>query len=182
MAEASVHIPDLSATSTVSFTEEYAGAFGFQLDLEGLSELPDVWFSEELNKVFCCRCVAFPVLMNVSFPLPSGSIIRAMAVFRDPEYAAEVVTCCPHHEQLLRDSGDVAHAEHLIQVEGNEQAEYFSDSETERHSITVPFEEFSKSTTVWYKFMCYTSCFVNMNRRSILTIITLESPRGQVVG
>ncbi|XP_063158566.1 cellular tumor antigen p53-like [Candoia aspera] len=120
--------------------------------------------------------------MRVSHPLPSGSIIRAMAVFRHPKDAAEVVRCCPLHEQLLRDRGDVAHPEHLIQVEWNNRAQYFSDSETKRCSVTVPFQESRKSSIVWYKYMCSTSCFVGMNRRPILTTITLESPQGSIIG
>ncbi|XP_063157487.1 cellular tumor antigen p53-like [Candoia aspera] len=182
MGEASVRIPDPSTTSISPSTEEYAGMFGFELGFDGLSRASGAWFSEKLNTVYCRRCIAFPVLMHVSHPLPSGSIIRAMAVFRHPKDAAEVVRCCPLHEQLLRDRGDVAHPEHLIQVEWNNRAQYFSDSETKRCSVTVPFQESRKSSVVWYKYMCSTSCFVGVNRRPISTTITLESPQGLIFG
>ncbi|KAM6960378.1 cellular tumor antigen p53 [Tautogolabrus adspersus] len=144
-------------------------------------------YSELLNKLYCQLAKTNPIEVLVSREPPAGAMIRATAVYKKTEHVAEVVRRCPHHknEDLKENPTAAENSSHLIRVEGSERAQYFEDPHTKRQSVTVPYEApqlGSEMSTVLLRFMCNSSCMGGMNRRPILTILTLETPEGHVLG
>ncbi|KAK5848365.1 hypothetical protein PBY51_005986 [Eleginops maclovinus] len=182
--------PDMSAkdgvnppSSTVPVTSDYPGEYGFQLRFQqsGTAKSVTSTFSEQLNKLYCQLAKTSPVEVLLGKELPLGATIRATAVYKKTEHVAEVVRRCPHHQN--EDAAE--HRSHLIRVEGSQRAQYFEDPNTKRQSVTVPYEPpqlGSEITTVLLSFMCNSSCMGGMNRRPILTILTLETAEGLVLG
>lgn len=169
--------------STVPVTTDYPGEFGFQLRFQksGTAKSVTSTYSELLNKLYCQLAKTSPVEVLVSKEPPQGAILRATAVYKKTEHVADVVRRCPHHQN--EDSAE--HRSHLIRVEGSQRALYFEDLHTKRQSVTVPYEPpqlGSEMTTILLSFMCNSSCMGGMNRRPILTILTLETPEGLVLG
>ncbi|XP_068164712.1 cellular tumor antigen p53 isoform X2 [Antennarius striatus] len=170
-------------SSTVPVTTDYPGEYGFQLRFQksGTAKSVTSTYSELLNKLYCQLAKTSPVEVLVSKEPPAGAVLRATAVYKKSEHVAEVVRRCPHHQ-----NEDVAEQRsHLIRMEGSQRAQYYEDPHTKRHSVTVPYEPpqlGSEITTILLSFMCNSSCMGGMNRRPILTILTLETPEGLVFG
>ncbi|KAM3857418.1 cellular tumor antigen p53 [Diretmus argenteus] len=169
--------------STVPTTTDYPGEFGFQLRFQktGTAKSVTSTYSVQLNKLYCQLAKTCPLEVLVSMEPPQGAILRATAIYKKTEHVADVVRCCPHHQN----KDVVEHRSHLIRVEGSQRAQYLEDPHTKRQSVTLPYEPpqlGSEITTVLLNFMCNSSCMGGMNRRPILTIITLETPDGQVLG
>ncbi|XP_028284977.1 cellular tumor antigen p53 [Parambassis ranga] len=170
-------------SSTVPVTTDYPGEYGFQLRFQksGTAKSVTSTFSEILNKLYCQLAKTTPIEVLVSKEPPQGSVLRATAVYKKTEHVADVVRRCPHHQN--EDTAE--HRSHLIRVEGSQRAQYYEDLHTKRQSVTVPYEPpqpGSEMTTVLLSFMCNSSCMGGMNRRPILTILTLESLEGLVLG
>ncbi|XP_058479934.1 cellular tumor antigen p53 [Solea solea] len=170
-------------SSTVPVTTDYPGEYGFQLRFQksGTAKSVTSTFSELLNKLYCQLAKTTPVEVLVAKEPPRGAVLRATAVYKKTEHVADVVRRCPHHQN--EDTAD--HRSHLIRVEGSQRALYFEDQHTKRQSVTVPYEPpqlGSEMTTILLSFMCNSSCMGGMNRRPILTILTLETPEGLVLG
>uniref|UniRef100_A0A1A7X7J4 Cellular tumor antigen p53 n=1 Tax=Iconisemion striatum TaxID=60296 RepID=A0A1A7X7J4_9TELE len=170
-------------SSTVPVTTDHPGEYQFELRFQksGTAKSVTSTFSEQLNKLFCQLEKTSPIEVRVSRELPQNAFIRATAVYKKTEHVAEAVRRCLHHQN--KDLSD--NKSHLIRVEGSQLAQYFEDPFTKRQSVTVPYEPpqlGSEMTTILLSFMCNSSCMGGMNRRPILTILTLETPEGLVLG
>ncbi|KAL1270847.1 hypothetical protein QQF64_029863, partial [Cirrhinus molitorella] len=142
-------------------------------------------YSQLLNKLYCQLAKTCPVDVLVGREPPKHAMLRATAIYKKSEHVSEVVIRCPHHQSVAENNEGVFHRSHLIRVEGSQRVQYHEDPNTKRHSVTLPYESpqlGSVVTTILLNFMCNSSCMGGMNRRPILTILTLETFDGQVLG
>uniref|UniRef100_A0A4W3GVZ8 Tumor protein p73 n=1 Tax=Callorhinchus milii TaxID=7868 RepID=A0A4W3GVZ8_CALMI len=178
----------MSPAPAIPSNTDYPGPHLFEVTFQQSSTAKSAtWtYSPLLKKLYCQIAKTCPIQAKVTSLPPSGSVVRAMPVYKKAEHVTEVVKRCPNHE-LGRDfnDGQSAPASHLIRVEGNNLAQYVDDPVTGRQSVMVPYEPpqvGTEFTTILYNFMCNSSCVGGMNRRPILIIITLETRDGQVLG
>jgi len=173
--------------TTVPSTSNYPGDLGFRVRFTQFSTAKSATstFSTKLDKLFCQLAKTCPVEVLVDCEPPAGAILRATAIYKKSDHVADVVLRCPHHQNIAENNEGVAHRSHLIRMEGTQRALYLEDPTTKRQSVVVPYEcpqLGSEATTILLSYMCNSSCMGGMNRRPILTILTLETQEGQVLG
>ncbi|XP_028831252.1 cellular tumor antigen p53-like [Denticeps clupeoides] len=173
--------------TTVPSTSDYPGEYEFQIRFTQFSTAKSATstFSTKLNKLYCQLAKTCPVEVLVKQDLPQGAVLRATPVYKKSDHVADAVLRCPHHQNIAENNDGVTHRSHLIRIEGTQRAQYLEDDVTKRHSVIVPYERpqlGSDATTLLLSFMCNSSCMGGMNRRPILTILTLETQMGQVLG
>lgn len=174
-------------STVVPSTTDYPGEYDFKLrfNQSSIAKSATSTYSPKLNKLFCQLAKTCPVDVLVGKEPPQGAMLRATAVYKKSEHVSEVVIRCPHHQNVAENTEDISQRKHLIRVEGNPRAQYHEDFYTKRHSVTLPYEApqlGSAATTMLLNFMCNSSCQGGMFRRPILTIMTLETCEGQVLG
>ncbi|XP_030635416.1 cellular tumor antigen p53-like [Chanos chanos] len=173
--------------TAVPTTADYPGQYGFQVVFHQSSTAKSATstFSKKLNKLFCQLAKPCPMEIVLEREPPQGALVRAMAVYKEPRFISDVVLRCPHHQTVAESNEEVAQRSHLIRMEGGQRAQYQEDTNTKRQSVTVPYERpqlGSTGTTILLNYMCHSSCMGGMNRRPILTIVTLETHDGKVLG
>lgn len=173
--------------TVVPSISDYPGEYDFQLRFNQSSTAKSATstYSQLLNKLYCQLAKTCPVDVLVGREPPKGAMLRATAIYKKSEHVSEVVIRCPHHQSVAENNEGVSHRSHLIRVEGSQKIQYHQDLNTKRHSVTLPYESpqlGSVVTTILLNFMCNSSCMGGMNRRPILTILTLETFDKQVLG
>ncbi|XP_056606062.1 cellular tumor antigen p53-like [Triplophysa dalaica] len=174
-------------SAVVPSTTDYPGEYDFKLrfNQSSMAKSATSTYSQKLNKLYCQLAKTCPVDVLVGREPPQGAVLRATAIYKKSEHVSEVVIRCPHHQNVAENNEDVSQRNHLIRVEGNSGAQYHKDLFTKRHSVTLPYvspQLGSTATTFLLNYMCNSSCIGGMNRRPILTIMTLETYDGQVLG
>ncbi|XP_002738810.1 tumor protein 63-like, partial [Saccoglossus kowalevskii] len=176
------YIPPLQqsiATPTVPSTTEYMGDYGFEIYMassQTFSKAATWTYSDIVKKLYVKMAVTCPIKFKTHTSPPPDSIIRAMPVFKSPEYVKEVVKQCPNHASMKVSGLDHPFPSHFLRCE-NIQARYTEDPTTSRQSVSVPYENPQVGTeyiTYLYAFMCFTSCVGGLNRRPIQVIFQLE--------
>jgi len=179
-------------------TTVYEGDYGFRISFAPqMKETKSAqWtYSLMLHKLFTRINAACPIRFQCAYKLPpSGTVLRALPIYMQPEHMCEAVVRCPVHAASPLDldvsqqhsaSQSTRPTNHLIRAD-HPHAEYVdADPQYGRQSVSVPFEAPAVGTqwsTVLYRYMCNSSCAGGMNRRPIQTVFTLETPTGEVIG
>uniref|UniRef100_A0A3B4FI32 Cellular tumor antigen p53 n=2 Tax=Pundamilia nyererei TaxID=303518 RepID=A0A3B4FI32_9CICH len=155
--------------STVPVTTDYPGEYGFQLRFQRSGTAKSVtstvsYGSSDLGKSYNCTSNSVEVFSDS----PCSAMWLASSV--KVRVLCSVIPRHPHH--LLWSAGEGPSACKALCV----SQQYILIF------MLFLFQLGSEMTTILLSFMCNSSCMGGMNRRPILTILTLETPEGLVLG
>lgn len=183
------NVPQQNTKSgTIPSVSNYPGEHDFEIyfgnHTESAVKSAQYTYSAMLGKLFVKMNVLCPIQFRCMKQPPIGSFVRALPVYIRPEHVTDIVTRCPNH--LVKDGNTDRVVRHLIRAEqpGNNSVNYVTSPDG-RESVTVaymPPEIGSDYVTVFYKYMCLSSCVGGINRRPIMMIFTLESAEGNILG
>ncbi|XP_022110145.1 cellular tumor antigen p53-like isoform X2 [Acanthaster planci] len=175
--------PTSAASQALPSNVDYTGDYGFEIYLgqpTSTAAKSVSWtYSQTLKKLFVDKDKACPIMFKTTHEPPAGSYIRAMPIFKKPEYIQETVRRCPNH---TGPSGELS-GHHLITC-SDPSAIYEEDPTTGRMSVMMAYnmpQVGTEHTTYLLTFKCFLSCVGGLNRRQIQTVFTLEN-NGQVLG
>ncbi|XP_038061862.1 cellular tumor antigen p53-like isoform X2 [Patiria miniata] len=175
--------PTSAASQALPSNVDYTGDYGFEIYLgqpTSTAAKSVSWtFSPTLKKLFVDKDKACPIMFKTSLEPPPGTYIRAMPIFKKPEYVQEAVRRCPNHQGPPSERS----AHHLITC-SDPSALYDEDTTTGRMSVAMAYnmpQVGTEHTTYLLTFKCFLSCVGGLNRRQIQTVFTLENS-GQVLG
>lgn len=170
--------------SAAPATNAYEGNYGFDVTCPTRPKSTkgvDWTYSEPRRKLYATMGTACPFHVRVFKRPPPGTVVRAMAVYAEPNDSMHLVKrCLIHATHQGQGSAPLGHFIHCDST----QTEYHEDPATGRHSLTVLYEAPQAGlsyTQYLLRFMCLSSCQTGINRRAVKIIWTLEHG-GSVLG
>ena len=119
--------------------------------------------------------------------MESGSVIRALPVYKDIANRHHPVLRCPVHSDSKHPTNTEIHSpdinKHLVRSQP--PARYQENNVSGRLSVVSDIRDQAPGCdyiTVVYQFMCLGSCPGGLARRPINLIFSLETPTGKIVG
>lgn len=177
--------PQPLIVSNTDFPGRYYFDIGYEEEKVPVTKSVHWTYSPYLDKLFLKMRVIVPFRIKLqgypSLETASAHFIRAVVIYRQPEYYRENVERCPNHITKHKDGHHAP--KHLLRCE-NPQTTYVTCPVTGRHCLTIPLgkpQAGSDFVTEMFQFMCFNSCPGGLNRRPILVIFTLECGN-QVLG
>lgn len=158
----------------------YPGHYGFQMAFSPPKKdtKSTTWtYSSSFNKLYVRMATSCPIQFKTTSPPPPGTVIRATAIYKEPQHIQHVVRRCPNHAGCLQHNESHPAPTHLIRSD-HPLAAYVEDPFTNRHSVVIPHQTAqvgSDWTVNLYQFMCLGSCVGGPNRRPMQIVFTLEN-------
>ncbi|XP_068725919.1 cellular tumor antigen p53-like isoform X3 [Montipora capricornis] len=175
----------MSRLPTIPSTTEYPGDWGFEISFGPLTESASksaTWtYSDVCKKLYVNLASFCPIKFKTRMQPPSGTVLRAVAVFKGSTNLHDVVKRCPNHMESSNDGS--APKDQFIRS-NNPAAHYHTCPESMRHSVMLPYNGPQVGTefvTEMFAFMCFSSCASGPSRRPVEVIFTLEKD-GQTLG
>lgn len=164
---------------SVPSSTNYPGQYGFQMAFSPpiKDTKSTTWtYSSSANKLYVRMAASCPIQFRTTSTPPQGTIIRATAIYKEPQHIQDVVRRCPNHATSQQHNENHPAPSHLIRSD-HPQAVFVEDPFTRRHSVVIPHQK-AQVGSEWvvnlYQFMCLGSCVGGPNRRQMQIIFTLE--------
>ena len=96
---------------TIPSTPEYPGNWSFQISFGPLTESASrcaAWtYSDAIKKLYVKLASFCPIKFKTTLPPPSGSYLRAVAVFKGSTNLHDTVKRCPNHMESSNDGTNI---------------------------------------------------------------------------